>query len=569
MASYNNDSDTRMDMGAAVEKNVDVTKDGQLKVFNWTFDIGDPQLAAFMRSGVTWATNEISRRGATTAKQLGETIGKEIGKLSRSGDTRTKTATIAGKIAYNTWLFGWSAADFALGLKKTVQNGFKSMHSLREDAQPLLAANNQSDSNISSVLTHKQFGVLAHARAKIYHDVKSDIVGGFVDGIRLLPNIVMGIQKKQMDILEGKNSTGGRVDMAQTHVTGETPDIQALKQTYDDVFNPDVWRKMRHPQSIEDYKHNLNKLSAATPVVDFIAGIFGRKFSHQQMPDDAWDYILTLQHYVKQNTPEVYEVKTKVKKIFDQRARDLGKPYKLEGSAYDAVIKVVSEAIVEDGLHPQALVEILDNPKIVNFDKHDADFGDPETIKHEVDKLVTKYNLPQVEKEIYRSAPFTKKTLVETYKNIPEEEKPFFTLLFPPGVLEAAGISHDEAKKYREAGKQEFEGQLTDRLRLIIGQGHDALVQAGVKESYVEALEGMESAFRRADNRGVAADYVIDNIKSVKSVVRNIEASAKKPGEMWKSFVERNESMREEPKAKTPFDHAQRDPEDQEILSPR
>jgi hypothetical protein len=328
-----------------------------------------------------------------------------------------------------------------------------------------------------------------------------------------------------------------------------------------------ILRPVKNDNHGIDYKKNIQNMMLMPAVASVVGDVVEHKISGKKAADGtAWDKIMDLQLAMERHrdNPDRDRIAVKVKDIFKQHAQDLGKSYRLEGASYEHAMEAITDAIVRDKLHAQAVAEMLDNKKIVIFGKDDADFGDAKDVKQQLQLLIAKYNGKTGEKEVYKKAPFTKETLAATFKGIPEEEKPFFTMLFPPGVLEKAGVPIDQVQKFREEGRQGFVDALTDMTRVTLDMGSDELRKQGIKSKQIEALEAMKHDFRNADMDGDAGEYVRANMRDVTRTIRNIAASAKKPGEMWKEFVARKESAEHtEMASKTPVEHATRESGDE------
>jgi len=335
------------------------------------------------------------------------------------------------------------------------------------------------------------------------------------------------------------------------------------------LFNDDARRSMSKPRSEADFRRNIANTQLLPPALAFGVNAARKNFvGKDQDKVVAWDMIKELEQYVQQEKhPDTDRVNVYVKDIFAQQARDLGRKYELEGKSYDNAVEAVTNAIIYKKLPVQALAEVLDNKKIVAFGAKDANFGDLEDINKELSALKSKYTAKVSEQEFYKDSSFTKQDVVKTFKGIPEDEKPFFALLFPPGILEKAGVDKDEVKKYRDQGRRYFVDQLTDMARFMIAAGHDELKNQGVKSKYLDELEAFEQNFQRADRMGSGREYVKQNLEDTTETVRNVIASAKKPGELWKDFVARNSER--DPAAiqpKTVLDHVQRESGDQARL---
>ncbi len=665
-----------MDVATAIKGKVGIKND-KLEIFGKYIDVGGPEVALALKPLIATVLNEVSLRGAATAGRYGTAAASLI--LPKNH------AAKVGKALYFTWLFGLSASDVALGVKKTVQSGFKEMYALRDQAQPLLAANNDLDGSLSKTLT-SNFTALAHARAKVYQNGRHNLFGTLAGGIRALPNIAMGIYQHQLDTIRNPRSVfqakyrpgmsreermellaemkalrakqhtipnnakaalkeeitsltqninqanrsglqeeaqelGAKMESLQAKYK-EMPDMvkanhneevarllrKANEKVDDHVFTEGagVWRKhekefvlspeerkklsakagelrrkpvnsmgpisslsdeeqhnivgnlqgmfsdptfkkrMFHTKgNVEsDYYKNIKNLQATPFMAALVGGVMDRHISGKEAPEVAWDKIIDLQGYLERHhDPDRQKINVFIKNIFSQHARDMDKNHSFEGSSYENAMEAITDAVVRYKLHPQAIAEMLDNKKIVIFGSKDTDFGDKEDVKKELGKLLQKYNGKLSEKEIYKSAPFTKETLAATYDKIPQEEKPFFTMLFPAGILERAGVPAEDVKKNRDAGKQHFIDDLTEMTKLIIEKGREDLKAQGVKSKHIDAVEALEQGFRSAESESGGNKYVRENFKDVTKMVRDITASAKKPGEMWKEYVSRKESV--------------------------
>lgn len=361
----------------------------------------------------------------------------------------------------------------------------------------------------------------------------------------------------------GKASGGGRKSSGIPDELQDNPLVRSVSW----LFDGDARRSMRRPKSEADFRQNIGNTQLLPPALAFGVNAARNKFiSKDQDKVVAWDLIKDLETYLQQDKhPDADRVSVFVKDIFTQHTKDLGHKYELEGKSFDNAVETITNALIYKKLPAQALAEVLDNKKIVTFGAKDANFGDIDDINTELKALKNKYINKVNETEFYKNSPFTKQDLVKTFKEIPDGEKPFFALLFPPGILEKAGADKEEVKKYRNQGRQYFVDQLTEMSRYMISVGHDELKDQGVKSKYLDELEAFQQNFYRADRTGNGREYIQQNMEDATETVRNVIASVKKPGELWKDFVARNSNDRDQSaiKPKAPMDHVQREAGDQ------
>ncbi len=543
------------DVSNALKKQVDVNDDGQLKIFGKEFDVGKNG-ALIVRPLVDLAISQLSVRGAATATRFGT-------KLSNVIMPKHWAAKVGRGLGF-VWLFGLSASDVALGIKKTVNDGFHDMHELRDKWAPLLAANHNMDTSVSKALS-SNFGVIAHSRARVYENGKRELLATIAGGIRAIPTILMGIYQYQADNIAHPE----RVEQARTHknmtaqekndLKDEIENLKKQKMTgkqrermdnsHDDLvstvsklFTEKGMRRMRSPRNEYEYRRNVKSLTIMPPIFGVFSELIERHITkkNSNAEEDAGDKILQLQAFIhNHDEPDHEHTIIQVREIFQQRAKDLGRKYMLEGDTFNRTCETIADAVLT-GLHPQAIVEILDNRKIVTFGKTEAEFGDTEEIKIAIEALRQKYTKKVSEKKFYNDSPFTRETLARTFNEMPVKDRPYLTMVVPRSIMiKLPGIDRAEVKQAYSEAHQIMQRELIAMTKSLMELDAETLKKSGVKPKAISEFEAFKETWRRAENNDHGNAFIGKDPEKAARIIRDVTLSAKNPKELWQEYLKK------------------------------
>ena len=543
------------DVSNALKNQVDVGDDGKLKIFGKEFDVGKNG-ALVVRPLVDLAISQLSVRGAATATRFGT-------KLSNVVMPKHWAAKVGKGLGF-VWLFGLSASDVALGIKKTVNDGFKDMHELRDKWAPLLAANHNMDTSVSKALS-SNFGVIAHSRARVYENGKRELLATIAGGIRAIPTILMGIYQYQADNIAHPE----RVRQARTHKnmtaqerTGLEEDIQKLTRqkmtgkqrermdnSHDDLvstvsrlFTEKGMRRMRAPKNEYEYRKNVKSLTIMPPIFGVVSELIERHITKKtkDTDEDAGDKILNLQAFIhNHDEPDRENVVIQVREIFQQRAKDLGRKYTLEGDTFNRTCEAIADAVLT-GLHPQAIVEILDNRKAVTFGKNEAEFGDSEEIKIALEALKQKYTKKVSEKKFYKDSPFTRETLAKTFNEMPVKDRPYLAMVVPRSIMiKLPGVNRTEVKQAYKEAHEIMQRELISMTKSLMEVDVETLKKSGVKSQAISEFEAFKETWRRAENNDHGNAFIGKDPEKAARVIRDVMLSAKNPKELWQEYLKK------------------------------
>ncbi len=534
------------DLGSALGKKVNVGTNeyrGTVTILGKEIYVGQ-EAAKWAKGGIAQAQTWLTRYGAAWIRDKTTAVATAF----KATDHR---AAKIGNAAEMIWRYGLPAADVALGVKTAMRDGYKRMSALKDEAAVILAANNDMKVGVGGVLS-TNFRALANERALIFKEGKKTVLSSLTSVIQNLPGILINVWQQKVEMIQDPNRVFATLPpgaSAAEHARAEQKfkELSALKTAPasdaagGDPVSGAVGRIFK-PKSLADYQKNL-EFSKFAP---FVGGLLGGALSGNIQKDvgttvNAWRLIKRLEVTMKEEEPTSGgEIEQSVREIFQQHAKDCGVKQKLAGNKFTHIVEEVSEALVNEGLHPQALVELLDDHKVITLAAgKDVTYGKPIAVKEEIAKLINKYTAKVSQKEFYKDVPFTKEDAVKAFNEITDEERPFYTMLFPPGILEAAGAIKAKVAECRKQGREAFTDELTGMMREIIKAGRDELEKQGVKKELIDELEAIEDDFNNAMRRGRAGEYVSQNLEDTSALVRNMALSAKDKSGFWAEYLQK------------------------------
>ncbi len=552
------DKETKTDVGSFVTKNISVDKEkGTFSLFGRQTYVGK-DFAAIADGLVGKLLDWISDRGASTARRFGIQVAETL----KAPADRTQRVGLFAEIA---WRFGIPVVDLLMNLKKSIHNGFKGMNALKEEASAVLAANNNMKVGVGGVLsTH--FSALAYERALIFKESKKSMLASFAGTIRNLPSIILNVLRLQKNLVNNpeqlwdrlpKNATDEEKRFVEEKITklkamreplvktpiadgkaagGKEEETDGILSSLSRLFKPKDLK-------LDDINTILNYGNYATPLGGIAAGLIsGDLEKNVGKTQTAWRKIQQLKNVIKEQEPDsTSDIAHLVKGVFEQHAINMGIKDKPAGKKFEHIIEEISYSLIHDRLHPDALVELLDDPKVIVFDKKGITYGKVALVKEECEKLVDKYSAKVNQKEFYEAAPFSPKDAVAAWDNLTDEERPLYVLFFSKGVLEAAGVPKEQVAKYTD-GDMSLSAELTNIMRNVVREGREGLEKAGVSDDLIEEYEAVEKDFNNALRHGRGKEYIEKNLEDTTALIRNMAVTAKDQDGFWQEFVGKREN---------------------------
>jgi hypothetical protein len=489
----------------------------------------------------TW----ISKEGAASARKYGMQLGNWIA---------PKHAGKIGNSAEMLWRFGLPVVDVVGGIKNAVKEGYAQMHQLSQDASAVVSANSGVQTSIAGAMA-LNFSAIKYERKLVLSEARKQVGASLTSFIKNTPGVIINMLYYKKHRLESPELAAS--------ATVEALDAPAVKSN----SLMSTVSRMILPDTVEGINQNL-KYEKWAPT----AGAIGARLVSNHIEKDvgtktsAWRNIKTLENVIKQQEPSSGgDVESYVRDVFQQHVYDSGQKTQLAGARYNHIIKEVSAALVHGGMHPEALVELLDDKKVIALQGSEVTYGKPLAVKEALARLTEKYAVKVSTKEFYKDVPFTKEKAAQLFNALSEEEKPLYVMLFPPGALEGAGIKKEEVEKYRKIGSQSLTEELTNAIGNMLQVGDETLRKQGVKEEQIAELQVVAKEFQDAANYNHAPEYIRENLEDMKALVRNTSLTAKDPKKLWTEVIAPRETADISPQAMTgkgPMDHALRESSD-------
>ena len=553
MADYTDDilsNYDNTDLGGLINNQFDKSElgSGKIRIFGRTINVG-PGGAEALRSAMQTITDNIGFEGAKYARHYSTSFAKALSASDRKAEK-------IGSMFDVGWRFGLPVTNFILGLRTSLRDGHRDMARLAGESSVVLAANNKK--GVGGVMS-TGFTALNIERKRVFENGKKTMLANIAGLVSSAPSVLINFWSWQRDLINDPTrpirELGSSYTQEQYKIAEEKSHNLKAMQTQvvtarepGQLGRPDSLSRLFKPKSLGDLERNISQSRLVGPIIgglggQFIIGDIERKSRN----DSAWQKIKELKTRITNEEPETgHDIEDSVRDVFTQHAKDIGSRFKLSGHRFDNLVEKISDALVNDNMHPEAIVELLDNKQVINFGKNGIVYGNAPHIDHAVSALVNKYSAKVDQKAFFKDAPFTPKDAVETLNHLSDDEKPFFTMLFPTGILESAGGDKAKLAQYREAGKEYFVDEITTAIQKMLEAGPEELAKHGLTEDQVEELEDIRKDFMNAVKRGRPNEYVLDNRGEVTDLVRKITLTNKKPDGLWQDYIkDRCEDRRE------------------------
>ncbi len=547
---YNQSSDDcTTDLGGFVTKQIDKSEisKGKIAIFGKTINVG-PGGSEALRSAVQTIQDNIAFEGAKYARRYSISFAKAL-------KVQDHHAEKIGNLVDFGWRFGLPVTNFLLGVRTSIAQGHAEMCRLAQDASVVLTANNKN--GVGGMLSLSNgFSALTYERTRVFENGKKNILANIGGLVSSLPGVLINYWSWQRDLINDSNRP---IRELRKNATPEERRIAeekrnrlvALKSSADagtSAEQTDMIARFTSPKSLADYDRNINQSRIVGPIIGGLLGqIVTGDIEKKSQTDSAWQRIKDLKARMMSEEPkESADIEDAVRSVFIQHARDMKMRAKLSGRRFDNIVEAVAKSLVNDNLHPEALVELLDNKQVIDFNRSGVTYGNAAHINHVLSSLIEKYTAKIDMKEFYQNATFTPKDAVAAFSALTDEEKPFYVMLFPTGILENAGANKADLEKYREIGKRYFIDEVTTALENMLKAGTEELKKRGVNNELVDELEDIRKDFMDAVEKGRPNQYVMEHRDDVNELVRKIVLTSKKPDELWQDYIK---THKEESKA--------------------
>lgn len=539
------------DLGSLINNQLDksVIGEGKMHIFGRTINVGHGGAEA-LRSAVQTLTDNIAFEGAKYARHYSSSFAKALNATDHKAEKIGAWADVG-------WRFGLPVTNFLLGMRTSLGEGHRQMARLAQESTVVLAANNKK--GVGGVMS-TGFSALNYERKRVFENGKKSMLSNIAGLVSSLPGVLINYWSWQRDLINDPTrpirELGSQYSEEQYKIAAEkSSQLQAMQtqvvtsRAPGQLGTPDSMSRFFKPRSLGDLEKNISQSRIVGPILgglgaQFIVGDIERKSRNES----AWQTIKDLKMRLANEEPETgHDIEDSVRDIFTQHAQDIGSHYKLAGHRFDNIVEKISDALVNDSMHPEAIVELLDNRNVIKFGNNGIVYGNAPHVNHAVDALVEKYAAKVDQKAFFKNAPFTPKDAVEAFNRLPDDEKPFFAMMFPTGILENAGADKAMLSKAREIGRDYFVDEITTAILKMLSAGPEDLAKHGLSETQIEELEDIRKEFTNAAKRGRPNEYVMDNRGEVTNIVRKITLTNKKPEDLWQDYIKggRSENRRE------------------------
>ncbi len=569
---------------------VDV-KSGTVQIFGYGLKVS-PAIAQVVAPFYNQILKTIAVEGGRVAFKHGYELPKKFG-------ASNPLAYGIARIAEFAWQFGPTIADTSLNVHKSIKAGYDEGAKVRELLSPYLAANHNMNTGITAFMSDSNRGV-QNVRAYIAKRSKNSLMANFADFTAKIPALMLIHWQRKLDDINnherfrdaydpadsakadahieelkalkepntsGENNALGRLDRLSSDIKQDADFIkwqrtnhggeplQFLIQTRPmQVWNQltgsgnakDIFTQIFKPKHANELELNLRLFNFAPAFGGFISQFLREKLvtrDSRSLEDFAVIKAGMLAQQLKKNPPEDHaELTEQIYSLFKQQFKDCGNTKDLSQKNNEKLNKVCNEvasAIMDGELNPYALVDLIGGDKLVKYSKGEFVFTSTHERAEVMEKELTKYTDKVDNKEFYKDLGIKPEDLGKIYNGMGAEERSFFVMLFPPGILEKQGINRQELAKIRKSNRDEFIGTLAQALISVKDMSSEELKQKyGVPEDAAKALLSVAEDLSESSKYGEreVENYVEKHQREVSKAVAKAGIASNNPN-FWRELV--------------------------------
>jgi len=489
--------------------------------------------------------------------------------------------------------YGLLTLDIGVGVGKTITSSMKHMREVNTLFKPYLAANHNSSVGAVSLASDNNPGII-NVRRALMQESKSGLLKNLVTLAVRTPSLLLTMWDQKLKTMDGRKKVyDGLSDSDKAARMEEFKDILEKKpldksllskieeikesEKYEDWLYhnpkgefPDYMKA--HPEVVFGFfggvmdpanlKNTFNQLFRPKTITEltvnrglfnnapYFAGIIkqfasdsiGNRMDLQNINEFAAVQIAKKAKLLKEQPAENHrELAEEIREYFIRHFKDSGITKKEpDCEKLGKIGDELAVAIIDRGLNPYALIDLVCGNKLVKYSKGGFIFTSAHDRTALIEKESSKYSATVDNADFYKDAGIKPEDLGKIYSALPPEERGFFVMLMPPGILEQQGIDKGELTKVRRANRREFADSLSAALVGIKDISSEDMQQKyGMSEEAAKMLLTVAEDFAEAAQYGSkeAGDYLTKRRNNVAQAVLKAGAKSKDSGKFWQDFV--------------------------------